>query len=1196
MEIQSNKMGRVRPVPEGEHNAEREYRMLSIVYSNQTNKSYISKQDVPVGINIDNKNYWQVFGNGKFVDNAIINVSYLEDSIVPHTLAEAISMIDEEDRRPGIVIAFFEKHSDINKENAWILYQFKGSSIDDWDKQQYWTSVYNRENKFKGWFLTSTELVERWPYPYKGDYAYVGQDLVDSWVWRCDTDGTWVKTSEKSAKHIEINYYGDIVNNPDLEDIDVNSQNKLKFADRNFGDNEFGYVILRKNKTFVEQVNKENTIYEIRYSFDLNNNSVIIPNNCILNFKGGSIINGTLIGTNTKIIANKEQIFNLNINFDGYFDIINVYPEWFGAKGLYYNSSNEATQPTGLVLPNEADNLIDAAPAINKAFDLSRLGSGIAIVQKRIYRIETTVTIPAKCVLKTQEDTIFDVRMHGSGENIVVQNEDTSNFSTESVGNRISLLPNEFFDSASMAKAFSISPVKAALVGRGVITLINSTHTIGVFIPGTGYQYLDMSYESPYIDIRTVGGRFNSVAPDTRDLNGNGIPSSELGNEGEYYFDKQNNKYYKKTSGNWIEQYSSNVKENLFNTSLRIDVGQGWSSGRIIRPKIRIWDMYGWRGIEIYTHNGGWCNDGFWEGTVSNKHGSFVSIFTNYDVTQHDFSEITCQFDALIQNDCRGFYAIRCGNIKLPRFWDLSWIQPPRANTTIGEKVIYLGKYTSYCSAILDAQSKYFTDFGTTNNSNFIKQDYTPNSFGASESINTLGFVNLFKYRTPKCAGAFQQSYTPNNYKLITTLYNNIKALLDVEPTTATSSENVEPPVQMFDGSDESYATLIDCNNGIYGCRFLIGQNNTKFDPVENQGYIAIRYRAVGANVPTGKLFAFIYNTNRAVWSEATIQLSGNASGNMRTAYLPVRSYSYGNWYLFIFITEHIENAALSVYSIEYYLKGRRLGVNNGEMYGPTSYLPNAAPYGTIYFDTQLNLLKVNKGSSVEPDWNIIESSLAPKAKFVNASPGNPMTWRNSDNIIVSSEETVIESSDVRPITKSLFKSNTTIKKIEYYPINKTPGATLESLFHGCTNLEEIPFVYTSGVTNFELYCAGTKIKEFPLIDMSSATNASNIFNSCTLLETIPLLDWKNIVYTTNTFKNCTNLKNVAGFKDLAVGIYLAFSPNLTRESVLNIFNNIADISGRTTQNISLHSTVYDLLSAADIAIATNKGWTVTRV
>ena len=62
--------------------------------------------------------------------------------------------------------------------------------------------------------------------------------------------------------NITIN--GDVTNAPDEEDITSDANNRLKFANRP-ATNGMGYVILRKNKTFAEQVTLPNTIYEIRY-------------------------------------------------------------------------------------------------------------------------------------------------------------------------------------------------------------------------------------------------------------------------------------------------------------------------------------------------------------------------------------------------------------------------------------------------------------------------------------------------------------------------------------------------------------------------------------------------------------------------------------------------------------------------------------------------------------------------------------------------------------------------------------------------------------------------------------------------------------------------------------------------------------------------------------------------------------------
>ena len=99
--------------------------------------------------------------------------------------------------------------------------------------------------------------------------------------------------------NITIN--GDVTNAPDEEDITSDANNRLKFANRpNL--NGMGYVILRKNKSFAEQVTLANTIYEIRYEFDLGGEEVTIPENSVLKFEGGQLNNGTVnLSENTTI-------------------------------------------------------------------------------------------------------------------------------------------------------------------------------------------------------------------------------------------------------------------------------------------------------------------------------------------------------------------------------------------------------------------------------------------------------------------------------------------------------------------------------------------------------------------------------------------------------------------------------------------------------------------------------------------------------------------------------------------------------------------------------------------------------------------------------------------------------------------------------------------------------------------------------
>lgn len=100
--------------------------------------------------------------------------------------------------------------------------------------------------------------------------------------------------------------------------------------------NGMGRIVLKKNDNFkqvVEAQTNGNTIFVIKYDFTLTDN-VTIPANCILEFDGGSLSGAyTLTGDNTCIEAGLVKIFNTDITIAGTWNIVEAYPEWFGAKG-----------------------------------------------------------------------------------------------------------------------------------------------------------------------------------------------------------------------------------------------------------------------------------------------------------------------------------------------------------------------------------------------------------------------------------------------------------------------------------------------------------------------------------------------------------------------------------------------------------------------------------------------------------------------------------------------------------------------------------------------------------------------------------------------------------------------------------------------------------------------------------------------
>lgn len=202
-----------------------------------------------------------------------------------------------------------------------------------------------------------------------GTYSNFGGTVV-SGLCTLKYDTSWRK------EDIPVSGGGGTTFTPNAEDLElVNSV--LQFANRINPNNTngLGYKILRPASSFASQVTDEDTIYEIRYNYDLNGSTVSIPNNCTLKFVGGSISNGTL-GGNFKIDAGLEKIFT-NIVFVNGAENNEIELDWFVS-----NRSNtcvlDGTQP-------------DATTQIQDAFNSK--STRIHISNRYYYYISDTIIV-----------------------------------------------------------------------------------------------------------------------------------------------------------------------------------------------------------------------------------------------------------------------------------------------------------------------------------------------------------------------------------------------------------------------------------------------------------------------------------------------------------------------------------------------------------------------------------------------------------------------------------------------------------------------------------------------------------------------------------------------------------------------------------------------------------------------------------
>ncbi len=114
----------------------------------------------------------------------------------------------------------------------------------------------------------------------------------------------------------------------DEEDITIDEDNLLRLKNRSYSKGVgMGYVILRRGKSFASQVTAANTIYEIRYDFDLAGEEVAIPEGCTLKFEGG-------------IISNGQLVIGRNVGFEGEIILKDILRIIGTIKNNYINSDN----------------------------------------------------------------------------------------------------------------------------------------------------------------------------------------------------------------------------------------------------------------------------------------------------------------------------------------------------------------------------------------------------------------------------------------------------------------------------------------------------------------------------------------------------------------------------------------------------------------------------------------------------------------------------------------------------------------------------------------------------------------------------------------------------------------------------------------------------------------------------------------
>ena len=244
-----------------------------------------------------------------------------------------------------------------------------------------------------------------------------------------------IRNQVDNIKPIEI--VGNVVNAADEEDI-TSEDDLLKFKNRD-ALNGMGYVILRKNKTFAEQVTLANTIYEIRYDFILSS-EFMMPNGCVLKFVGGSIRGSKLILNNTSIDASCRYGI-LPSTIGGVIANNVVFPEWLASS---YDD--------------------DFTPFIQCLINVASEGGIKILFSAKEYNISPTITLKSNVALESVALSKFVINTDELYTSVIYSNEKLENVRIKGIA---------FEQTAERYETLSNGQVM-----RLIITCYNDSHNV----------------------------------------------------------------------------------------------------------------------------------------------------------------------------------------------------------------------------------------------------------------------------------------------------------------------------------------------------------------------------------------------------------------------------------------------------------------------------------------------------------------------------------------------------------------------------------------------------------------------------------------------------------------------------------------------------------------------------------------------
>lgn len=169
---------------------------------------------------------------------------------------------------------------------------------------------------------------------------------------------------------------------------------------------------------------------------------------------------------------------------------------------------------------------------------------------------------------------------------------------------------------------------------------------------------------------------------------------------------------------------------------------------------------------------------------------------------------------------------------------------------------------------------------------------------------------------------------------------------------------------------------------------------------------------------------------------------------------------------------------------------------------------------------------------------------------------------------------------------RNLFYSNFSLRKVNFSNLNASNVSDITGIFSHCINVQKIDmqgFICAQNSLQ-DMCCCCYRLYSLNVIgfDATKVAHAGSAFDNCSSLRTLV-----NEMSVEDVIAN-----EIAVFVGLKVAVNFS-NTILDRASLRAVINGLADLSGESAKTLKLNSALHAKLTQEDIAIATNKNWTI---